>query len=145
MGASFCVYEETRDSVDVGYITVGICRELLLRPLDLSDLYNLATRYAVGHERRGESVKAWIRLCDELDLKSQTSDIVRGIKIFVTHSDCDGEFSAEECQYIGKAFSYFNDHTEYHTDVHEHYLDVMCKLGDIFVYAGEKNGIIKIF
>lgn len=99
MGASFCVYEETRDSVNIGYGMVGRCRRLLLRILGLSDLYDIATRYLndVGHERRGESVKAWIRLCDELDLKAQTSDIVRGIKIFVTHSDCDGEFSAEEC------------------------------------------------
>ena len=145
MGASFCVFEETRDSVNISYGMVGGCRRLLLRILGLTDLYVIATHYAFNDEEKAECNKAWDRLCDELDLKSQTSDIVLGIKMFVIHSDCDGEFSAEACKYIGKAFSYFNEHTEYHTDVHEDYLDVMRKLGDQFEYAGEKNGIIKIF
>ena len=145
MGASFCVFEETRDSVNISYGMVGGCRRLLLRILGLTDLYVIATHHTFDDEEKAECDKAWDRLCDELDLKSQTSDIVLGIKMFVIHSDCDGEFSAEACKYIGKAFSYFNEHTEYHTDVHEDYLKVMRELGNQFVYAGEKNGIVKIF
>lgn len=145
MGASFCVYEEIRDSVSIGYHGVMHLRLLLLDILGLRQLYEQATHYAIKDEEKAECDKAWVKLNDELDLESQASDIVRGIKMFVIHSDCDGEFSAEESQYIGKAFSYFNDHTEYHANVHEHYLDVMRELGDLFVYAGEKNGIVKIF
>ena len=145
MGAAFCVFEETRDSVNISYGMVGGCRRLLLRILGLTDLYVIATHHTFDDEEKAECDKAWDKLCNELDLKSQTSDIVLGIKMFVIHSDCDGEFSAEACKYIGKAFSYFNEHTEYHTDVHEDYLKVMRELGDQFVYAGEKNGIVKIF
>ena len=145
MGASFCVYVPERDPVSIGYHGVMHLRLLLLDILGLRQLYEQATHYAISDEEKAECDKAWVKLNDVLDLESRASDIVLGIKMFVIHSDCDGEFSAEACKYISKAFSYFNEHTEYHTNVHEKYLDVMRKLGDQFEYAGEKNGIIKIF
>ena len=145
MGASFNVFVPVKDSVHIGYHGVMYLRLLLLDTLGLRQLYEQATHYAIKDEEKAECNKAWNRLCDELDLKSQTSDIVLGIKMFVIHSDCDGEFSAEACKYIGKAFAYFNDHTEYHTNVREDYLTKMRELADLFVYAGENNGLIKIF
>lgn len=145
MGASFNVFVPVKDSVDIGYRGVMYLRLLLLDALGLRQLYEQATDWMRKNTNKDECDKAWDRLCDELDHESQASDIVLGIKMFVIHSDCDGEFSAEECKYIGKAFSYFNDHTEYHTGVHEDYLKAMRELGDLFVYAGEKNGIVKIF
>ena len=145
MGASFNVFVPVKDSVDIGYRGVMYLRLLLLDILGLRQLYEQATRYAIKDEDKAECDKAWARLNDELDLESRASDIVLGIKMFVIHSDCDGEFSAEECKYIGKAFSYFTDHAEYHKGVREDYLTKMRELGDLFVYAGEKNGIIKIF
>ncbi len=145
MGASFNVFVPVNDPVSIGYHGVMHLRLLLLDILGLRHLYEQATHYAVNDKEKAECDKAWVRLNDVLDLQSQTSDIVRGIKMFVIHSDCDGEFSTEECEYISKAFFYFDEHTEYHTDVHEKYLDIMHKLGDLFRYAGENNGIVKIF
>ena len=145
MGASFNVFVPVNDPVRIGYHGVMYLRLLLLDILGLRQLYEQATHYAIKDEEKVECDKAWVKLNDELDLKSQTSDIVLGIKMFVIHSDCDGEFSSEECIYIGKAISYFNDHTEHHMNVREDYLTKMRKLEDLFVYAGEKNGIVKIF
>lgn len=145
MGVSFNVFVPVKDSVRIGYHGVMYLRLLLLDILGLRQLYEQATHYAMDWKEKEECDKAWDKVCDELDLKSQTSDIARGIKMFVIHSDCDGEFSAEECIYIGKALTYFNDHKEYHKDVREDYLTKMRNLEDLFVYAGEKNGIIKIF
>lgn len=108
-------------------------------------LYSKATEYAIREEDKAECNKAWDRLNDELDLKSQTSDIAQGIKWFVIHSDCDGEFSTEYCQSIGKAMIYFFDHKEYHKDVSEESLKAILELGELFQYAGNHDGLIKIF
>lgn len=145
MGASFNAFVPVKDPVRIGYHGVMHLRLLLLDILGLRQLYEQATDWMRKNANKDECDKAWDKLCDELDRESQTSDIVLGIKMFVIHSDCDGEFSTEECEYIGKAFSYFNDHTEFHKDVHEDYLTKMRELEDLFVYAGENDGIVKIF
>lgn len=145
MGASFNAFIPVKDPVRIGYHGVMHLRLLLLDILGLRQLYEQATHYAINDEEKAECDKAWVKLNDVLDLESQISDVVRGIKMFVIHSDCDGEFSTEECEYIGKAFSYFNDHKEFHKDVREDYLTKMRELGDLFVYAGKNNGNVKIF
>ncbi len=85
---------------------------------------------------------------DEVDkryrefMDSLEGEHVFGIRSFVDHSDCDGDFSSEQCEYIAKAFFALLD-TDIVTD--EDDKDTVEELAELFKSTADNDGVVMIW
>ena len=143
MGASFqCFVHGVDDDVDMAYSAVSRYRAYLMEMCGLREEYDqyhqMASRYDPDVEKAFESLmKTVVQKFHETD-----EDKYLGVCYFVDHSDCDGEFSAEQCEYIAKAFDALLE-----TDIiwDEDDRTKIIDLAELFEATAEQNGIMRIF
>lgn len=73
---------------------------------------------------------------------SLNGDHAFGIRSFVDHSDCDGDFSSEQCEYIAKAFYALLD-TDIVTDEDDR--DTVRELAELFESTADNDGVVMIW
>ena len=79
--------------------------------------------------------------CTEF-MDSLKGDHAFGIRSFVDHSDCDGDFYSEQCKYIAKAFYALLD-TDIVTDEEDR--DTVRELAELFESTAYNDGVVMIW
>ncbi len=147
MGVAFQPYKPLDDYVHIGYRMVHMVRRLLLRPLKKENEYVLFLDEGI-HYNDEEAETIIKKMMDSLDGEAPT-EVILGVKAFVDHSDCDGEFGNESCQYIWEAFEWalnmYEAVPELKGESDPMYFEVMERLRDLFKKAYEENGIMMLF
>jgi hypothetical protein len=147
MGVAFQPYKPLDDYVHIGYRIHHMMRCLLLRPLAKEEDYNEFLKKGMDYDDDG----AEAILTDILeDIKGKADkDVIFGISEFVDHSDCDGEFGNESCEYIYKAFDWalkiYKENPSLKGDSPPAYFETMKRLRDVFKKAYEENGLVMLF
>lgn len=147
MGVDFQPYKPLDDYVHIGYRMHHMMRCLLLRPLMKEDEYREFLEKGMAYDDDGaEAIMESI--LKDLDGKA-SKEIILGVKAFVDHSDCDGEFGNEQCQYIWEAFEWalniYEAVPELKGDSPPVYFETMERLRDLFKKAYDENAIMMLF
>lgn len=141
MGACFEAFIPYGD-VSMGYRRVHTIRRYLMRMFgeDVLEQYVKVMNEAPLAETQEETEDAERRF-DEL-MESLKGEHAFGVRSFVNHSDCDGTFNTEQCEYIAKALCALTD-TDIVQDEEER--DFINELADVFRDAYQHDGLVRIW
>lgn len=130
MGADFVALIPSEET-HMGYGYVHTIREKLVKMVD----QEVGERFAEIFPSNGYD--AYIYVLDELEqmVEASDDDIIRGVQAFTNHSDCDGGFYGDDCEFILKALKKLAE-----TDNDE----VVASLIKVFEDAVMHNGQVEI-
>lgn len=140
MGACFEAFVPCGDR-SMSYTAVHRVRTYLMRMFgkETADRYTAVMadmRTAKTESELNDAERRFDGMMDGL-----TGEHAFGVRSFVDHSDCDGDFGTEECEYIAKAFDALLD-----TDIVQDGDDreLIEELAEVFRDAGDRDGIVCI-
>ena len=147
MGVVFQPYVPLTDYVHIGYRMEHMMRCLLLRPLMKEEEYRAFLEKGMAYDDEGAEV-IMEKILGDLDGEA-SDDVILGIKAFVDHSDCDGDFGEESCEYIYKAFDWalkvYENVPNLKANTDPVFFETMEHLRDLFKQAFDGNGIMMLY